>query len=187
MPQAGCVGAGALAAYLAVRWLQSPARAQLELPQMGHSAAAPQPQRSRALGLDGADVHAAALPHSLLSGPGAVGASHSSHGPLGALESTMSSGGGLSTAEILQSAAAPLQQAGSAQAGLAEAAADAAKGACMPGTASAWPGVVHAAEARFSDALPAHLGGGARVCAGSCWERPLWARTSLLWRMAAWV
>ena len=186
LPQVGCVGAGALAAYLAVRWLQSPARMQLELPQMEHSAAAAQPQRSRAaMGPDSVDMDAASLPHGLLSSPGAVGASHSSHGPLGALESTMSSGGGLSTAEILQSAAAPLQQAGGAQAALAEAAADAAKGACMRDTASAWPGFVHATEARFSDTLPTQLGGGARVCASSCWERPLWARTSLLWRLAA--
>lgn len=173
------MGAGALAAYLAVRWLQSPARTGLDLPQQEHSSAAAgcsdgSSSSSMRPPADFGDTSAAAAPHDLLGGGPSMVAAHSGLGvgPLGPMESTLGSGVTLSTAEILQAAAMqPLAS---------SALACAAGGGSTRGSYSARPGVLDAAEARI-----ARLGGGTAVCAGSAHERPAWPSFTLLWRMTA--
>ena len=96
------MGAGALAAYLALRWLQSPGRVA-EMPD-AHVAAYAQ----RHAGQPGMDMDAAGVDADLLHGLHACTSSSISRaalGPLGASESTMGSAAMLSTAEILQSVA----------------------------------------------------------------------------------
>lgn len=160
---------------MALRWLQSPARAALDLPHEHSSGAAEGSDVRSSLRppADFGDVSAAAAPHELLGGRTGVGASsHSSLGvgPLGPMESTLGSGATLSTAEILQAAAAAQPLPGSALA-------SAAGGGSVHVVPSARPGVLDAAEARI-----ACLGSGTAVCAASAHERSAWPSLALLWR-----
>lgn len=170
------MGAGALAAYMAVRWLQSPGRAaevvDVHVAARAHGGAAQPGMGTDAAGLEAELLHVADA--SMRPGSSWAAGGHS-----GAPGSTMGSAAMLSTAEILQSVAD--QQACAVH----------ALGGCVPGSAAssrqqqAMPGAAATrGDMQFSDALPSRLGSVDLLGAASVREQPSRGPLAVLFRLS---
>ena len=173
--QVGCVGAGALAAFLAVRWLQSPGRVA-EVAAAHEAAFLPGGAGRPGTGADAVGPDAELL----RSADASTSPSNTwaAVGHLGEPVSTMTSAAMLSTAEILQSVATQQADAQHASQG------------CLPGSVAGSrhevPGVAaRSGDTCFSAALPSGLGSAEFLGAASVKERSAWGPLAALFRLSS--